>query len=259
MSLWLHWLITHHKSSGITDACIPTTSQSGSTLETIERIASLQYPTGDARYHQFVSALSAGQVELNVTDTWKVVGMSTPNLKRALLRCTSPFVVLGLRLAPVTPGLSGHRNALIINNSLRTYERFEPNGAGFAPDVDRFLDSREFRSQLPDPNYKYISVEQSCPRLGPQAVASVARHCEKRGGDGFCVVFSMMYLHLRLLMPLSTSDEVYEMWLTLDQNQLTETIIRYYGWVTSVLGKEEYKHNVTVSGLKQLVSPSVRV
>jgi hypothetical protein len=216
-------------------------------------VASKQYQPGTSKFNQFISALSAGSVDLLVDNNWKVKRLTTTNLKRALDRCTSPFIVLTLALR--REGASGHQNALIINKRLRTYERFEPQHKQNTAHVDEYLNSAQFRKHLPDRDYKYISVDESCPYFGPQAKQDKAHHCPQ---GGYCVVFSMMYLHLRLLMPLSTPSEVYEMWLQLSSSQLLDTIQRYYGWVEEVLG-DDIAPNVSVAKLQSLVSPSIRV
>jgi hypothetical protein len=259
---WLHWLITNNR---VSNACVPTTkTDSGRIGRYFDSLAESHHRRGSSEHAEYLSALNAGQVviEVHAMDDhnghvyYVPIGVTTSNLKRALLRCKQPIAVMTLALIPIVANTAGHQNALIVNKATRTYERFEPHGSvsSVTRQIDAFMDSAEFRKYLPEADYTYIPPSEVCPAIGPQT-ADTPLHCKI---GGFCVVYSTMYLHLRLLLPYSTPEQVYDMWLRLTPRKLTETIIRYYGWMEEVVGSRDSDRLKTVV-VRDLVSPSVRV
>lgn len=108
----------------------------------------------------------------------------------------------------------GHANAIIINRVLSTIEHFEPHGA-----VAQFGDEKNieaiykniketFVSMLPD--YTWVPPDQTCPRLtlseGTQSLLN--KYAPKSKFGGTCVVWSLWYMHVRILFPEVPANEL---------------------------------------------------
>lgn len=102
-----------------------------------------------------------------------------------------------------------HANALVIDHRLKFIEHFEPHGEGaaivqtpekYARGVKTAIE--EFRqTYLPD--YKLVPFHEICPNLGPQSHEFPGKW-ERLGVEqkaGFCVAWSGMFIHLRMLNP----------------------------------------------------------
>ena len=106
-----------------------------------------------------------------------------------------------------------HRNAVLVDNELKTFERFEPNGS--FSELDEVVDSvmeLEFREKFMLEGYTYIPPNHYCPRFGPQ------KHVKGTNLSGTCIFWSLWYVEQRLLNPeKSQSDIVNELLRRFDE------------------------------------------
>lgn len=110
--------------------------------------------------------------------------------------------------------LPGHSNSAIVDHRLKTVEHFEPHGGEtglFASDKEdekhKIAIDQAWKRLVSEelPGYRYIPFWEVCPgELGPQT----SEYCESWkqlrkdfNVTGFCVAWSALYLHLRLLNP----------------------------------------------------------
>jgi hypothetical protein len=232
--LWLTWLVEYE---GVREhICLPPTVQPP-TQTRLEELVSKK--RSGAEIAQWVSARYLADLSLtfrisnpNRPEDAQIVKMNTVNLKDALRSCTQPVAVLLLDLDPEPDTeYSAHRGALIFNFNEQTYERFEPLG-WFMRGVDDYLDSNTFRRDagLSD-NWTYIAPYHVCPIIGLQDVAGIPSHCPEN--SGFCVVFTMIYIHLRMLMPLNEPEEIINLLLELESTQLRQLAQKYDSWMNT--------------------------
>jgi hypothetical protein len=109
---------------------------------------------------------------------------------------------------------SGHANSILIDKRDRTVSVFEPNGAMYTDYRDpgtmlgtflvKYLNRMGFGGYVVQP------ADVVCPRIGVQAREHRAfeQRGGKKGGHGFCFIWSLMYIHYHLLNPDATNDEV---------------------------------------------------
>ena len=132
-------------------------------------------------------------LELRLHKTQRVAYTEVQYLTKVVEQCAEfkkPFVFIRLTLCCWNG--DAHENALIIDTRRKTIERLEPNGsaAEFSAFADDVL-SHAFQTVLP--NYKYLTVKQSCPYLGPQFKQ------KNLPMGGFCAVWTILILHLKML------------------------------------------------------------
>lgn len=231
--VWLTWLIEYE---GLNEhICLPETLQLPQP-ERIERMKNRGW-TG-AHIAQWTSARYLAHVILTYdnigNEQVKITGIKTLNVAEALHSCTQPVAVLLLDLDE-DPAYSSdpeeHRNGLIFNFHERTYERFEPNG-WYWSGVDDYLNGEDFRQKAGLSNsWVYIAPYQVCPVLGPQDVAGLPSHCQDDGG--YCVLFTMIYIHLRMLMPLNEPEEIITLLIELESTQLRQLAQKYNTWMNT--------------------------
>jgi hypothetical protein len=138
-----------------------------------------------------------------------------------------------------------HANIIIINLIQKTIERFDPHGGSvilhenlnggnkFTKNlkkiykqelIDKILKSK-FKSVLPD--YKYISLNETCPYLGPQANVDAF--------NGMCITWSLMYFLLRVLNPNIKQSEINKKMLIGSKDEILDKMLRFQGYVINFL------------------------
>lgn len=131
------------------------------------------------------------------------------------------YIFYMLRLLDMFPDNSmGHRNVVIVDTKHKTVERFEPHGAFsniYDNDyVDQFMNM--FTKKLGS-DFKYLAPIEYCPYLGPQAVME--------NDTGYCVTWSTLYMHMRLINPDAPRSEIFEYLLSKSPSELNDIIRRY--------------------------------
>jgi hypothetical protein len=133
---------------------------------------------------------------------------------------------------------SGHANMLFINRKLKTIEWFEPHGVyddskAKTPQIRaewtdfRNWIFRELKFILDLPNYSIDEPYEECGLFGPQARAKEDKKCPI---GGFCVTYSTIYAHLRILAPGSSSQETVKSLQKLSPSQNLDLVQRYIRW-----------------------------
>jgi len=234
-SVWLTWLV---EKEGVQDVCLPATlrapeeeevrytERKGQPLEQLIRYNQARDIATVALTFHWLGEDEDGNEDVQITH------INTVNLANALQRCTQPVAVLFLDLDSDNRADGfDHRGAMIFNFLEMTYERFEPNAGWFWPGVNRYLDSQDFRARAGlSEEWTYIAPSHTCPFDGPQVVAGNPRKCPD---GGYCVVVSMIYIHLRMLMPLNDPQEIVNELLSLGDRRLLNVIRRYATWMHS--------------------------
>ena len=168
-----------------------------------------------------------------------------PDLRRELDGCTKDVVIVFLYLNESFfggEGTGGHANALIFspNANPPTVERFEPNFTE-KDSVDKWLESSPEWKAIVGDKWKYVAPSTVCPAGGgPQKKQVDWLRSVRRLGDrhaGYCVVFAIMYMHLRLLLPRVPAEQIYGAWLSLGGEELDTLTRSYLGWMEEVLGR----------------------
>jgi len=178
----------------------------------------------------------------------KFISMSSVTIKNGKLSydksvlkyvedCKNPLTILFLSLKKGF--LVGHANIIFINKIDKTYERFDPNGE--FPTFDEFADpcmETSFKTEFKLENYTYIKPSLLCP-IGPQQVAYIG-DVKKCKNGGYCVVFSMIYAHLKILLPFIKSEKILDSWMSWQPNMLNIMMRKYITWVDHVLPDKLY-------------------
>lgn len=226
----------------------------------------------------YILGLAIGKLRIRVDhrtvgrERRAVVKVHTTNLKEALTSCGSAqLAVLDVSIELANGGKSTgrHSNAIVVDMANRTYERFEPHGASQNSHtkledqevLDSYLVSAHFKkTHLPAGPWHYITPFELCPRDGPQIGEWYPPHCAP-GSTGYCVVYSAMYLHLRLLLPELTPVQIHDLLLVdLTKTELMLTVFRYAGAMESQFSFDPRWsgpfQNMTAA-LRRLVSPTI--
>ena len=135
-----------------------------------------------------------------------------------------------------------HANILIFNLLQKTVERFDPHGGStfITTDGTKQLKNlkRVYKQELIDeilrtkfkniiPDFKYISLNETCPYLGPQA------KIDKFGG--LCLTWSLMYFLLRVLNPDLKQSKINKHMITGSHNDILERVLKFQRYVIDYL------------------------
>ncbi len=127
-----------------------------------------------------------------------------------------------------------HSNLVFLDKRRGTYERFEPHGS-FREWDDRFVDEYlevTLPTKLPAlAKFRYVQPFEICPMLGPQAVQAPDPSCPI---GGFCLVFSLIYAHLRLAAPDVDQRLIVNSLIDLGSSNLLSLVKRYTSWIDIV-------------------------
>jgi hypothetical protein len=119
---------------------------------------------------------------------------------------------------------SGHANLIFVDTVNKTYERFEPHGSKGSYDENDQI-NEYLRTKPEFKGFRYISTLDFCPRIGPQAKENrQAKKACKIGG--YCVVYSILYAHLRLISGLSR-EGVVDLMTKWTGQEILDIILRY--------------------------------
>lgn len=169
----------------------------------------------------------------------------TPKIGLYLNNCKERFLIMPLSLysisvdQPFTETSMGHANVLIFDTFLKTIERFDPHGTqsyeganvSYNQDaIDKYL-TGAFGSLLP--SYKYIEFSVACPYFGPQLY--VERNTSKVGG--YCVMWSLMFIILKLLNPNKSSIELLKFMTKGTPDEIANKLSRFTKSVVDTLKK----------------------
>lgn len=163
------------------------------------------------------------------------------------LKIPQRFVIIPLRLKSKSPcnqhDKNSHANILILDKQKATIERFEPHGGRMSESI-HFYESPELDERLAElfraksKSYTYLKPQEICPRKGfqqKQVKEHLTKSLETLGG--FCGVWSLWYMELRLLNPnvdpQSLINSALEE-LSKGDNNFTKFIINYSIFIKDV-------------------------
>lgn len=142
------------------------------------------------------------------------------------------------RLAIIVLNLKGrggqHANALIFDKKNKILTRFEPHGSEvqlrmYDPllldaSIQKWLDKKKEHFN----GWEYKAPIYWCPKKGPQAIESELKSKKKGEISGYCQAWSLMFLHLRILNPDHSDEQIVEHMLGNKNAQEMKKMIRDY-------------------------------
>jgi hypothetical protein len=133
--------------------------------------------------------------------------------------------------------LAAHSGLIFIDKANKTYERFEPHGYFAGGWDDTFVDVY-FEFLLPQKvtwlqEFKYFSNLKICPRIGPQILQAKAVDCP--AGSGFCVAFSLIYAHLRILGQRFPPALIISKLTGMKPSEILSLVRRYITWMNFII------------------------
>lgn len=139
-----------------------------------------------------------------------------------------------------------HMNVLVFDFSKHELERFDPNTATYPHQVEENINVNmaELCENIMGIGSGYISPMDYCPTFGVQQRQSKELYSE--GIGGFCSVWSSLYMHLRVLYPLSSRKTVYRYMKHLPtilgkDFDYTKIVSRYANWLGDTFQGSIYK------------------
>jgi hypothetical protein len=161
-------------------------------------------------------------------------------------KCTNSNLIIPLNVLfynqPGQTTGSGHANMIMINRDRQEYEWFEP--VGFHEDISAITTMRDFvktdlRVFLSIPKkYKFVnSYGDECSiALGPQHPhVEIKLDEEECKNGGYCITYSTLYAHLRMLAPDCSPEESTQALMDLSPKILKNLVLRYVGWQEQAL------------------------
>lgn len=138
----------------------------------------------------------------------------------------------------IEPGRgAGHANALIYRRQFQTIEHFEPYGILGTTFIRPFLNKLQSElSRLLATKITFLSENDICPvRIGIQSYEE-----QKPTSDGYCLLWSMLILHLVFRFPTIPTKHIISNILRIEEKSkipqfLSEVIIGYAKYVYSIL------------------------
>lgn len=147
---------------------------------------------------------------------------------------------------------SGHRNAVLVDHSLRTYERFEPHGSSSSHDnvLDHFME-KDFRVAFKLDKYTYIPPSNFCPSFGPQKYVSGTHF------SGTCIFWSLWYLEQRLMNPEKEQSQILKELINhFEKNGPDYAVSFIKSYVDKINRQNVYIHHDYSTATKKFSSPT---
>lgn len=162
--------------------------------------------------------------------------MIKDSIIKIIKECDRDYILLYLSIYGFTlDSWEGHANSVIINNTHKQLLRFEPGGVRdiFDTLLDKFMiyitknleisvQSRK-ETIMDIDEYTYINIQDKCPNISIQAKSEIGRV----GIIGFCVTWSLIYLHYYLLNPNIQFDQLYDKIIKDDPDKLFSISKKY--------------------------------
>jgi hypothetical protein len=128
-------------------------------------------------------------------------------LRNNIKQCSKRFILIPLYLTEASIRFKiGHSNFIIYDKISKTFEHFEPHGSLQVSNIGNkqrlYIELNNFFTQL-IPYCIYLSPNSVCPNIGPQALESILceKHVYKSTSPGYCYLWSIWYVELRLHYP----------------------------------------------------------
>lgn len=167
-----------------------------------------------------------------------------------LLRCGKGyrFSVAILNISPERG--PNHANAIIFDNDENTVTRFEPHGdaVGFynADILDDLFSRYAATLDTSAGEWEYISLSRECG-VGPQYLQTQTQESymskmraifgdmADSEAEGFCSVWTLMFIHLRMLNPDSYDEEIVEYMQSHNGMVLNDMVRRYASYIVNIV------------------------
>ena len=157
--------------------------------------------------------------------------LKTPkNLVQAVESCylgSTRFGLIGL-LIQYRGEPFGHMNMLLLDYATNTIERFEPNGETRVAEtkiLNTLLRNLTERVNASNNLLKFKYRENSITRLGPNLQQLPGTH---PNFIGYCVGWSILYAHVRMMNPQASSNEVIDSFLRMPPEELRDYVQRFH-------------------------------
>lgn len=147
--------------------------------------------------------------------------LSRRELRNLVSTCIHRFVILPIEIVTDVHYLEGeiqidgHENLVVIDLERKRVERFEPNGSGYD-----FVDEILIENIVKPLGFSYLHPLDFCPEIGPHDK-------QKKDQEGYCVTWSALYMHLRLLNQEMEPEEIVDYLLSFTSDELLEMIQKY--------------------------------
>ena len=165
-------------------------------------------------------ALESGRIEIPVhagRENAKIQLLDISLLRKWALSAKAPMQAFPITFWKDNDVITAHSNMIIVNQRLRTIEHYEPHG-DHASHLNKQQNSR-LRTLITKlfeklyPSYKYVPPSRTCPRVNLSLGVSVNEFGSKSKSDGpqmfvterllqgSCAIWSIWFLHVRILNP----------------------------------------------------------
>ena len=171
--------------------------------------------------------------------------MSIPiNMKDELNKCKKKkkqFIIITLLIN--FRGVFEHLNVIIIDLYNNTIERFEPYGQSL-PTISNYRLYEKiiynnliyFKNNYLDSKFKYIYPSEISPVIGIQSKAEFTEKGRKcKCLHNLCLIWSIMYLHLRILNPHLKPDKIVKILLDYSMDELKDISYKYIKFIKNTL------------------------
>jgi hypothetical protein len=188
--------------------------------------------------------------------TFNMLGGRVGKIGWDLSKCNENADIGVIPLIVMLSPAMAHANIFIINYRRKTIERFDPNGGDVynTKEVRDMYEKAIFDKEIRDqalsqaqnaavhldkyilgvwkgllPDFKYFGPMESCPALGPQYYQQLgALACDAKLGTGFCVTWTLIYGHLRILRPEVSTKAIAEAMIShYSKDALAEFVLKY--------------------------------
>ena len=161
-----------------------------------------------------------------------------PLLVEDIAKCKKRTIVVFVELWNPCEDRVAHMNAVLINMRGEEVERFEPHGiirAGWLwyEPIDVWF-ATEFMDRARLSLFTYLPPILICPERGPQAISGQ----RNVGRSGFCIAWSFMYFHMRLVNPYILPSDLIRYLLSRTPEDLYDCIVRYAAFLSYNFGWE---------------------
>ena len=160
-----------------------------------------------------------------------------PLLVEDIAKCKERTIVVLVRLFNPREGGNSHINAVLINMTDEEVERFEPHGSMIQTvwlrhePIDAWF-ATEFMDRSVFAGFTYLPPIEICPGRGPQIIAGE----RNVGRSGFCIAWSFMYFHMRLVNPYILPGDLIHHLLSRTPEDLHDCIVRYAAFLSYNFG-----------------------
>ena len=184
---------------------------------------------------------------INLQSTMKIdYIMDIPNnMQNELDKCNKnkkQFVIVVLAII-IKEIMLEHANIIIIDLYNNTIERFEPYGQSLPMIPNRIFYEKIiynniiiFKDKYLGKNFKYIRPAEISPLYGIQSKVEFTEEGKKYTKlRDLCLIWSIMYLHLRVLNPNLKPDKIVKILLNYSFDKLQELAYKYIKFIKDIL------------------------